>query len=114
MPKGHKTGKPAWNRGKPGYWTGKRRPAMSAEGNPAWKGGVDKYCKRQTLQRDDHTCQVCGLREPEIMEVDHIKTKSEFPDLRYELDNLVTLCPNCHKRKTIREHKARIPWNKKK
>lgn len=76
-------------------------------------GGKDKYCRREAKLRDDHTCQICGHREPEIMEVDHIKPKSEFPELRFVLENLVTLCPNCHRRKTIREHKSRVPWNKK-
>jgi 5-methylcytosine-specific restriction endonuclease McrA len=114
MPKGFKTGKPAWNRGKPGYWTGKKRPELSAEKNPAWSGGADRYCKRRANERDDYTCQRCGLCEPEIMEADHVIPKSERPDLQYALENLITLCPNCHRRKTIREHKARTPWNKRK
>lgn len=61
-----------------------------------------KFLRREALKRDDHTCQICGLREPQIMEVDHIKPRSRFPELVNELGNLVTLCPNCHKRKTVR------------
>lgn len=102
------------------YWLGKKRPGMAADKNPSWKGGADRYCKRHAKERDDFTCQAildsgkkCGFREPEIMEADHIIPKSECQDLQYVLENLITLCPNCHRRKTIREHKARIPWNKK-
>lgn len=74
--------------------------------NPRWNGGTVNYWKKQVLTRDDYTCQICGHREPEIMEVDHIKPKSKFPNLAKELSNLLTLCPNCHRRKTNREKKA--------
>lgn len=83
------------------------------EKNHHWSGGNWRYWKKQALIRDDYICQVCGFREVEIMEVDHIKPKSKFPELIFTLDNLVTLCPNCHRRKTIRELKSQIPWNKK-
>lgn len=89
---------PSWNKGK-------LSPETSGENNPAWTGTDDKFWRYQCKIRDDHTCQSCGLREPEIMEVDHIKLKSKFPELRYKLENLQTLCPNCHKRKTIKEMK---------
>lgn len=72
-----------------------------------WKGGRDSYNSRQAKIRDDYTCQICGMREPEIMQVDHIKPKSLFPELRHEMNNLMTLCPNCHARKTIREKKTK-------
>lgn len=65
------------------------------------------YQRRNALIRDDYTCQICGLRDIEIMEIDHIKSKSKFPKLRYDLNNLITLCPNCHTRKTIRELKQK-------
>ena len=80
--------------------------------NHHWNGGNWRYWKNQALKRDNYTCQLCSFSEREIMEVDHIKPRAEFPELRFELSNLVTLCPNCHRRKTIMEHKARAPWNK--
>ena len=69
-----------------------------------WKGGTS-IRKQEAKIRDDYTCQVCGLREPEIMEVDHIFPKSRFKDKEFELENLITLCPNCHRRKTNRDKK---------
>lgn len=72
----------------------------------SWAGGKWPYKKRQVKTRDNYTCQICGLRDPEIMEVDHIKPKKRFPELALELENLVTLCPNCHRRKTNREWKT--------
>lgn len=80
--------------------------ARSAGRNGNWAGGCSKtYLKRFVLKRDDNTCQRCGLREPEIMEVDHIIPKRIAPELMYNPDNLITLCPNCHRRKTLEDHK---------
>lgn len=72
--------------------------------HPKWKGGrCGKYWGKQCLERDDYICQVCGLRDEEIMQVDHIKPKSLFPELKFDLNNLRTICPNCHERKSRRE-----------
>ena len=68
-----------------------------------WKGGTRNWLTRQTKIRDDYTCQICSLRDVEIMEVDHIKNQANYPELKFVLDNLITLCPNCHRRKTNRE-----------
>lgn len=72
--------------------------------NNNWKGGLSwPFLKRCALDRDNYTCQSCGHNEPEIMEVDHIKPKSKFPELKLDINNLITLCPNCHRRKTNRD-----------
>lgn len=70
-----------------------------------WKGGAEQYQKRMALERDDYTCQQCGLRDEEITCVDHIKPKAIHPELALALENMQTLCPNCHARKTLREKK---------
>lgn len=77
---------------------------LAGEHNPQWKGGTGgKYWTRRCLERDNYTCLVCGLRDPEIMQVDHIKPTSTNPELRFVLDNLRSICPNCHERKSRRE-----------
>lgn len=58
------------------------------------------------LERDSYTCQICGLKDEEIVEVDHTRPKSIWKDLELEYSNLLTLCPNCHKRKTLRDKKT--------
>lgn len=99
---------------------------FTGESNPNWGnkggGGREKGCcgrvrnglggvgqksalKIRVKRRDNYTCQLCGLNEPEIMEVDHIKPKSMFPEIKNDMDNLMTLCPNCHKRKTVMDRK---------
>lgn len=103
------------------YWVGRKRPEATrrkisnnlsgkyrGEKNPSWKGGKWRWIKREAKIRDNNTCQVCGLKDEEIMEVDHIKPRSRHPSLIFVLENLVTLCPNCHRRKTLREYKEKI------
>jgi hypothetical protein len=77
--------------------------------SPAWKGGVwplhkkiratreIKLARLAALIRDDYTCQMCGIRKEKFMEVDHIKPFSTHPELRAAIDNLRTLCHECHK-----------------
>lgn len=78
--------------------TGKRRVG---ELHPRWKGGSWSNWKRRVKEQDDYTCQRCGLREPEIMHADHIKSIRDHPELAFEVSNGITLCPNCHARKTV-------------
>ncbi len=76
-----------------------------------WKGGVTKANKyeRQRLGqlaiykdwrmsvflRDNFTCQFCGLRGV-YLEAHHIKRWCDYPELRFDIDNGVTLCKDCH------------------
>jgi len=71
--------------------------------NPSYNGGCSRYWAQQILIRDDYTCQVCGLKDLEIVLVDHILPKSIYPELKNDPNNLQVLCPNCHTRKTKRE-----------
>lgn len=69
-----------------------------------WAGGKSyKWWRRECLVRDSWICQVCGLYDKEIMQVDHIKPKSKFPELVWELSNGRAICPNCHERKSLKE-----------
>ena len=78
--------------------------------NGNWNGGGKNYLVRLVRKRDGNVCQKCGFNsDPEILEVDHIKPKRAAPELMYDLNNLVTLCPNCHKRKTLDDMKIHPP-----
>lgn len=50
--------------------------------------------KKRALKRDNYTCQECGSTE--CLEVHHIKTRKNYPELAHNLDNLKTLCRTCH------------------
>lgn len=52
--------------------------------------------RKKVLERDDWVCQVCGCRK-RIMHVHHIKPFAFFPNLRTDVNNGITLCPECHR-----------------
>lgn len=68
----------------------------------------ESRCQKERIATlENHTCQVCGFYQPYtntigkqrwIIEVDHIKPKSEGGG--ETIDNLLVLCPNCHAKKT--------------
>ena len=59
--------------------------------------------RERVLKRDGHRCQHCG--EKEHLNVHHIKYFAEYKELRYELENGVTLCEACHKKLHSEERK---------
>ena len=79
------------------------KKGFKGESNYFWSGGKRAYIRKQVLERDNYTCQNCGLKNDLVgfMDTDHIKPKSKFPKLKYIPENLITLCPNCHRIKTI-------------
>ena len=76
-----------------------------------WRGGVTsqsryertvfvKFTKPEILKRDDYTCKMCNTRGGNL-HIDHIKSWSEFPEIRFEPTNCQTLCMACHYQKTF-------------
>ena len=86
---------------------------INGDKHPMWGGGCLLWLKAQVRKRDNFTCAVCQYRDEYIMEVDHIIPKSVAPELVNETTNLQTLCPNCHRRKTLRERAEGVYGNKK-
>ncbi|MFA6925182.1 MAG: HNH endonuclease [Bacteroidales bacterium] len=48
------------------------------------------------FQRDNWTCRTCGITGC-YLEVHHIKSWAKYPELRYDVENGITLCKECHK-----------------
>ena len=75
--------------------------------SPNWRGGrcSQKKLIRSSLEyrewrkavfeRDNYTCQTCKVRG-KIMNAHHIKPFAFFPELRFSLENGLTLCTECH------------------
>ena len=76
-----------------------------------WKGGVTplnekirhslemNQWRRAVFERDNYTCQFCKARNGNgkkiILNADHIKPFSKFPELRFDVNNGRTLCFEC-------------------
>ena len=76
--------------------------------HPNWKGGITpenqvgrnsleyKHWRNSVFARDDYTCQICGKRGGEL-QAHHLERWSECKGKRYEVNNGMTLCKECHK-----------------
>jgi hypothetical protein len=99
--------------GKPHLWTEKARKKMSSiqikkfanpKNHPNWKGGISKEpyshnwnyrLKEMIRERDLHTYQLCNKkRNKEKLSVHHI----DYNKKNTNLNNLISLCRNCHTR----------------
>lgn len=85
------------------------RAGMERRGanNRFWKGGINgendtlrhrseyKNWRDLIYNRDNYTCQCCGKAGGRL-NAHHIYPFSDYEDLRYSVDNGLTLCENCH------------------
>jgi 5-methylcytosine-specific restriction endonuclease McrA len=79
-----------------------------------WKGGVSdknrqirnlrkyKEWRDEIFKRDDYTCLEC-FKKGVYIEAHHIKKFSEYPELRLDIGNGITLCKSCHNNTKTRE-----------
>lgn len=81
---------------------------LRGTGNPAWRGGHPHYygpdwrpLQRLARRLDGYACQRCGLIQKDAgraLDVHHIRPVSSFtnPNDANQIENVVTLCHNCH------------------
>ncbi len=84
---------------KKGQWTGPK--------NPNWKGGIAnlhnqirgsrEYARwvRSVFERDNYICQMC-LKKGGDLNAHHLKSFTDHPELRFDVNNGQTLCIPCH------------------
>lgn len=80
---------------------------MRGENNHFWKGGINgqndtlrhrreyKEWRTSVYERDNYTCQCCGARGTEL-NAHHINSFADYPELRYDVNNGITMCTKCH------------------
>jgi len=75
---------------------GKNHPRYNGNGrhDPDRKRIEAIIWRTRIFERDNWICQSCG--EKEKLNAHHIKTWDKYPELRYEVNNGITLCRKCH------------------
>jgi 5-methylcytosine-specific restriction endonuclease McrA len=84
---------------------------QTGEDNNMWKGGItalnDKIRKTKDhrewanniYKRDNYTCQECGIKcRAKNIIAHHIKPFADYPEIRFDINNGITLCRSCHKK----------------
>ena len=69
-----------------------------------WNDPQYKAWRKSIYDRDGHKCQMTGCKyRGKRINAHHIRKWADFPHLRYDINNGITLCYGCHKRITGRE-----------
>lgn len=80
------SGKNHWN------WKGGITPANQVQRNSK----AAKAWRRAVFTRDNFTCALCGQKGGKL-NAHHIMPWAKYPELRFDLDNGITLCQDCHR-----------------
>lgn len=103
-----KKGQIPWNKNKKGYMVANK--TSFRKGNIPWNKGIgmndddrklrwtDKYklWRKAVFERDNYTCCIC--HKIGDIQSHHIKSWSLYPELRFDINNGITLCKECHKK----------------
>ena len=101
----------AWKKIKGSKLTKEHRQKLSEAKKGAkcylWKGGIEpenrlirkgidfRLWREAVFARDNWTCQKCKTRGCEL-HPHHMQSFADFPELRFAIDNGITLCKDCH------------------
>lgn len=96
------------------YHSEERNSKLRGDRHWNWQGGKTpigeqvrntwqlKEWRRRVFERDDYTCQLpeCGVRSGDgkaiVLNSNHIKRFVDYPELRFDIKNGITLCKPCH------------------
>ena len=109
-------------KGRKGYWTGKKRLSMTGKNNWRWVedrgmlkddhrdrcGQLSREWSKSVKQRDNQKCKINNSDCEGRLEAHHILGWSSHPELRYQLNNGITLC-HFHHPRARKEEKRLIP-----
>ena len=76
-------------------YTGENHPNYRKEARRKNRGGSHHKWVNAVVSRDKATCQECGVKGVEL-HAHHVKSYKDHPELRYDINNGLTLCYKCH------------------
>lgn len=82
--------------------------------HPFYQSTAWRKLRLQAIERDNHECVWCkeqGKLTTTNLEVDHIKELEYYPELALDLDNLRTLCRDCHNKRHNRYQRTKKVWD---
>jgi len=107
------------------YWgaQGSANPMFGRcdKANPNWRGGVSperqklyarsmwKAIRKAVFSRDNFSCRRCGEKPVghKQLHTHHLRAWARDPALRFDVDNIITLCRGCHEWIHSKENKNR-------
>lgn len=106
----------AWNKGLIGYkagdlhykWKSDRDSLLKYKGSEERRSPAYKNWRKQVWLRDNFKCKIANPDCCGRLEVHHILSWHEYPELRYKINNGITLCHAHHPRKRA-EEKRLVP-----
>ena len=87
-------------------WGHSIKGKYAKEKNPNWKGSPrndsrthSNYLewRKKIIKRDAKRCKDCGLDNN--LQAHHLKSYTHFPEISLDLNNGITLCRDCHKKR---------------
>ena len=83
---------------------------MKGENNPNYnfnltdkdridRRGLKEYreWRKKVYSRDKYVCQICGDNRGGIFNAHHLMSYDKYSELRFDINNGITLCEQCHK-----------------
>lgn len=114
-----KIGQPAWNKGLKGFFSGEKSPHWIADRTKLKRCNDDSKNRRghsyrewrtQVWQRDNFKCRISNIGCAGRIEAHHILGWTEYVELRYEVNNGITLCHAHHPRKRAEEKRLQFDF----
>jgi 5-methylcytosine-specific restriction endonuclease McrA len=84
--------------GKVVVYVGKHPPWIKRTDKEERHGIKYRLWRNSVFERDGYTCQDCGQKGGGL-NAHHIKSFKKYPKLRYEINNGITLCEKCHRKR---------------
>ena len=101
--KRYKQGDTPWTSGKKGAYTCKRRSESK-------QSAKCKEWTKKVKERDGFKCIFCECEK--TIHAHHIKPWKDYPELRFDMNNGISLCGSCHAKEEGFKL-GQTPWNKK-